>query len=77
MRSPLGTSVRITYTAVIEIGRKEMMERLVKDVEYLRAEVICSLGVDTIYRLSSLDPDAVDVIRSCGDECCVLVVSAQ
>jgi hypothetical protein len=77
MRSPLGTSVRITYTAVIEIGRKEEMERLVKDIEYLRAEVICGLGVDTIYRLSLLDPDAVDVIRSCGDECCALVVSAQ
>ncbi len=69
--------MRITYTAVIEIGRKEEMERLVKDIEYLRAEVICGLGVDTIYRLSLLDPDAVDVIRSCGGECCALVVSAQ
>jgi hypothetical protein len=77
MRSPLGTSVRIAYTAVIMIGKKEEMERLVKDIEYLRAEVICGLGVDTIYKLSLLDPDAVDVIRSYGDECCALVVSAQ
>jgi hypothetical protein len=77
MRSPLGTSVRITYTAVVEIGRREEIEKLVKNIEHLRAEVICGLGVDALYRLSLLDPDAVDVMRSCGNECCALVVSAQ
>ncbi len=77
MRSPLGTSVRITYAAVVEIGRREEIERLVKNIEYLRAEVICGLGVDPLYRLSLLDPDVVDVMKSCGDECCALIVSAQ
>ncbi len=77
MRSPLGTSVRITYTAIVEIDRREEIERLVKNIEYLRAEVICGLDVDSLYRLSLLDPDVVDVMKSCCGECCALVVSAQ
>lgn len=77
MRSPLGTSIRITYTAIVEIGKREEIEALAKNIDYLRAEVICGLGVDALYRLSLLDPDVVDIMRSCGDECCALVVSAQ
>jgi len=77
MRSPLGTSTRITYTAIVEIGEKEEIERLVKGIEYLRIEIICGLGHEAIYKISSLDPDAVDIMKSCGERCCALIVSAQ
>jgi len=77
MRSPLGTSTRITYTAIIEVGRRDEVEALARSVEGLRAEVVCGSSIESLYRLSTLDPDSVDILKRCGDECCALIVSAQ
>lgn len=77
MRTPLGTSVRMGYTAVIDIGRRADLVRLAEALGSYRVEILCRDSIDDLYRLSYLDPDAVDIIENCGGDCCALVVSAQ
>ncbi|MEM2302403.1 MAG: hypothetical protein QXR14_09375 [Sulfolobales archaeon] len=77
MRSPLGTSVRIGYVAIIDVGDKEELEDLARKLGSYRLEILCPENLDDLYRASTLDPDAVDTMKSCGNKCCVLVAYAQ
>lgn len=51
--------------------------RLAEALGSYRVEILCRDSIDDLYRLSYLDPDTVDVIDKCGEDCCALVVSAQ
>ncbi len=77
MRTPLGTSIRIGYIAIIDIGGKKELEEIARSLESYRAEILCPDSTEDLYRASQLDPDIVDAMRKCDNECCILAVAAQ
>lgn len=77
MRTPLGTSVRIGYIAIIDIGERRELEEMAKALKSYRVEILCPENIDDLYRASQLDPDIVDTMKKCDSGCCALVVAAQ
>ncbi len=81
VKGPLGTYVRLTYTAILDIGDRESLsilsEAIRRSTSY-RVEVLCIDDPDDLYRIALTDPDIVDTLSESGrDDRCVLVVSAQ
>ncbi len=81
VKGPLGTYVRLTYTAILDIGDKESLsilsEAIRRSTSY-RVEVLCIDDPDDLYRIALTDPDMVDTLSKAGrEDKCVLVVSAQ
>ncbi len=81
VKGPLGTYVRLTYTAILDIGDKESLsilsEAIRRSTSY-RVEVLCIDDPDDLYRIALTDPDMVDTLSKVGrEDKCVLVVSAQ
>lgn len=75
MRSPLGPSVRLSYAAPVDV---------VEGAEGYEAgeggsvmlEILCPSREEDLYRISTLDPDLVDVLKGCGEGCCALLARA-
>ena len=83
VKGPLGTYVRITYTAILDIGFRNDLEKLaeiIKESTGYRTDILCRSSIDDLYTVSLTDPDAIDILNSVENEnhdLCVLIVSAQ
>jgi len=74
---PNGVSIRVLYTAILDLGDKEYVERVKSlfEREGLETKILCGDNLRDIYEVARLDPDLVDVIYR--NKQCVIVVSAK
>jgi len=74
---PNGVSIRILYTAIMDLGDREYIERIkpLFEREGLETKILCGDNIQDIYEIARLDPDLIDVIY--GSKLCVIVISAR
>lgn len=72
---PNGVSIRILYTAIVDIGERSYLE-ILREVfgERFGVEILCSEDLSDLYKIARLDPDILDAIRE--KKLCALVISA-
>ncbi|MEZ0289521.1 MAG: hypothetical protein ABWJ42_00310 [Sulfolobales archaeon] len=74
---PNGPSIRIYYTAPVDIDSRENLERyidLFASKEGVNVSILCVDSERDLYYIARVDPDLVDVLKE--KKYCVAIISA-
>ncbi len=78
MTGPNGPSIRIFYTAIVDIDTRERLEilrSLFSHREGLDVKILCRDDLKDLYHIARIDPDVVEIVLK--KDLCVLMISAN
>jgi hypothetical protein len=75
---PNGPSIKIFYTAIVDIDTRERLEilrSLFSQKEGLDVKILCRDDLKDLYHIARIDPDVVEIVLK--KNLCALMISAN